>query len=417
MHAAHEVVLRGHHGNRLARDVVPFGQAVLVDVLEMPRDLVFRHIGERKTHVVGPFALHLAVYGGAYHVAWLQLIDEAPAVRIKQHGAFAAARFRDQKRAAGLGGVQRGGVNLHVVGVLKRDVVGARDVQRVAGEAGEVRGALVRAADAAARPHRCLRVDAQRASGGVECRDAAATLVARAVFAGENIVHARVFQDAHVAKLAHGGQQLRGDLGAGGVVVEADARAAVRALARVAQLAGLVAFEVHAVVNQAVDDAAAGANHQVYAFAAVFEMSGAQRVLEERRVVVSVVLHADAALRQHGVALVDGGLRQDDHGKLARQVKRAVQPGHAAAHDDHVAGDCFWAGAWSYRSVLGCGCFGGGCFCDRLKLFTDCIGGLSLVGRRWGLVLAASLFATTPGSCANHRCKSVAVHANNRCFR
>ena len=81
--------------------------------------------------------------------------------------------------------------------------------------------------------------------------------------------------------------------------MEADACPAVRALARVAQPAGLVAFELHAVVNQAVDDAAAGADHQVHAFAAVFEMSGVQRILEERDVVVGVVLHADAALRQH----------------------------------------------------------------------------------------------------------------------
>ena len=262
---------------------------------------------------------------------------------VQKHGPFAAARFRDQECPPGLVRVQRGGVDLHVVGVLERDVVCPRDAQRVAGEAREVRGTRVGAADAAGGPHGGLCADADGAPGCIMRKNAAATFVAAvarddivvviiALLGGflaadlvvfsiacrrfnHDVIHARVLKDAHVGKRAHSCQQLRGDFRAGGVVVETDARATVRAFARVAQLTRIVALEVHAVRYQIIDDAAAGANHQVDAFTAILEMARAQRVLEKRRVIVCIVLHANAALRQHGVAFVHGGFRQHNHGK------------------------------------------------------------------------------------------------------
>ena len=148
-----------------------------------------------------------------------------------------------------------------------------------------------------------------------------------------------MFQDADVGQLAHASKQRGGDLVAGDIAVEADARTAVRALAGVAKVARLVALEVHAAFHQVGDDAAACADHQIHAFAAVLVVARAQGVFEKRRVVGIVVLHADAALRQHGIAFVNGRLRQHHHGKRGGKVERAVQPRHAAADDGHVAGD------------------------------------------------------------------------------
>ena len=66
------------------------------------------------------------------------------------------------------------------------------------------------------------------------------------VLRDQDIVHAGVLQDADVGQLAHASKQRGGYLIAGDVAMEADARTAVRALTGVAQVACLVAFEVHA---------------------------------------------------------------------------------------------------------------------------------------------------------------------------
>ena len=166
--------------------------------------------------------------------------------------------------------------------MLERDAAARGNGACVAGEAGEVGGARVRAADAAAGPKRLACEDAQlRSVGGVR-KDAAAArprltgiaaarrcrcssvvgcavlifnvgrvlrrsalyrrLVLRRILCvdlgfilrNQDIVHAGVLQDTDVGQLAHASKQRGGYLVAGDVAVEADARAAVRALAGVA---------------------------------------------------------------------------------------------------------------------------------------------------------------------------------------
>ena len=53
------------------------------------------------------------------------------------------------------------------------------------------------------------------------------------------------------------------------------------------------------------------------------------------------MLHADAALSQHGVAFIECGFRQHDDGQLARKVERTIQACHAASDDDDVAEKVF----------------------------------------------------------------------------
>ena len=234
-------------------------------------------------------------------------------------------------------------MDLHVVHVLEGDAVARGDGARVAGKAGEVGGTRVRAADAAAGPKRLTCEDAQLLSVCRVRNDAAATRLRLAalviILRDQDVVHAGVLQDVDVGQLAHASKQRGGYLVAGDIAVEADARTAVRALAGVAKVARLVALEAHAAFHQVGDDASACANHQIHALAAILVVARAQGVLEKRRVVGVVVLHADAALRQHRVAFVHGRLRQHHHGKRGGKVERAVQARHAAADDDHVAGD------------------------------------------------------------------------------
>ena len=251
-------------------------------------------------------------------------------------------------------------MDLHVVHVLEGDAVACGDGARVAGKAGEVGGTRVCAADAAAGPKRLTCEDAQLRPVGRMRKDATAARLRLAVLAvilrDQDVVHAGVLQDADVGQLAHASQQRGGDLVAGDIAVEADARAAVRAFAGVAKVARLVVLEVHAALHQVGDDAATCADHQIHAFAAVLVVARAQGVFEKRRVVGVVVLHADAALRQHGIAFVHGRLRQHHHGKRGGKVERAVQARHAAAYDDHVAGDVVRLGctvALRLQSVTG----------------------------------------------------------------
>ena len=93
-------------------------------------------------------------------------------------------------------------MDLHVVHVLEGDAVAHGNGARVAGKAGEVGGARVRAADAAARPKRLTCEDAQLRPVCRVRNDAAATrlrLAALAIILRDHyVVHAGVLQDTDV---------------------------------------------------------------------------------------------------------------------------------------------------------------------------------------------------------------------------
>ena len=127
VYSSHEVMLCGNDGNRFLCDVVAFGQAVFVNMLEMVHDFVFRNIGKGESHVVGTFYSHLPFDSCTHYISWLKLVGESLPLCIQQHGSFAAAGFRDKECASGFGSVERCGVNLHVIGMLERYAVSLRD--------------------------------------------------------------------------------------------------------------------------------------------------------------------------------------------------------------------------------------------------------------------------------------------------
>ena len=306
--AAHEVVLGGHDGHRLAEHIVALSAALLADVREVVLELGARHVLEAQPHVLGALRGHLAQDRGRHDVSRLELVAKALARRVEQDRALAARRLADEEAAARLARPERGGVDLHEVHVLEQHAVLGGHAAAVAREAGVVRRVLVEAAHAARGEHRGVGVYLQVAARGVLGQDPAAHAGAGGVETLEDVRHAGVLEHGRVRQLAHAREQVRGDLLAGDVLVIDDARAGVRALAGVVELARLRAREADSPLDQVVDNGSARADHHVHGLQAVLVVARAQRVLEERLVVVGVVQHADAALGEHRVALVHGRL-------------------------------------------------------------------------------------------------------------
>ena len=65
-------------------------------------------------------------------------------------------------------------------------------------------------------------------------------------------------------------------------------------------------------------------------------MAGVHGVLKEGVVVRTLGQHADTALREHRIALVDSALGKHDHVRARRQIERRVQARYAAAGNDDV---------------------------------------------------------------------------------
>ena len=116
-HAAAGVVRRWHHGDRLAGDVDAEALAAPGNGREVRLDELRRAVRDVQIHAVLTGALHLVVDGAGDDVSGRELaelmeaVHEALAVFQREHTAFAAHRFRDQKRL-GVGVEQAGRVEL-----------------------------------------------------------------------------------------------------------------------------------------------------------------------------------------------------------------------------------------------------------------------------------------------------------------
>ena len=66
-------------------------------------------------------------------------------------------------------------------------------------------------------------------------------------------------------------------------------------------------------------------------------MAGVHGVLKEGIIVGAFGQHADSALREHRVTLIDSALGEHDHARARRQIEGRVQARHAATGNDNVA--------------------------------------------------------------------------------
>ena len=90
-HAAHEVMLRGDHGDRLVQNVAPLLQAMRPDVGEVRAHDLGVDGGEAQPLVLGALIAHLVLNGAGDHVPRLQLVGEALLGLVEQDGALPAA--------------------------------------------------------------------------------------------------------------------------------------------------------------------------------------------------------------------------------------------------------------------------------------------------------------------------------------
>ena len=230
------------------------------------------------------------------------------------------------------------------------------DVAGIARELRVVGRMVVYAADTARRPQRVAGMDLKRLAGmralggiyqlvGGADRvvlvhgngDDTGTHRGAVTLARQDVGHGHVLQNLHVIQLANGLEQLGCDLLARNVGMEGNARAAVCALAGKVEAAVGLALKIHAHGQQVVDDRAARADHDVDALAAVLVVAGVHGVLKEGIVVRALGQHANAALREHRIALVDSALGEHDHARARRQIEGRVQARHAATGNDNIA--------------------------------------------------------------------------------
>ena len=308
--------------------------------------------------MVGAVLFHLAPNGGCNHVARLQLVGKALARLVKEHGAFAAAALGNQEGATGLRRGQARWVDLHVIEVLARNAMLSCDIARIARELRIISRMIVYAADTAAGPQRMRRADVEGSGRPIgrlaQCPAQFVSRVERGLLRHRNghdtragvhaiarfeqdVDHRHVLENLHVGKAAHRIQQLSGNFLARDVGVEGNARATVRALARKIKATVRLALKVNAERQQVIDHSTAGTNHDVDALAAVLVVPRTQRVGKKRLVIITLGQHADAALCEHGVALVNASLGKHHDLRILGQIERRIEAGHAAAGNHHVA--------------------------------------------------------------------------------
>ena len=264
-------------------------------------------------------------------------------------------------------------MNLHVLEMLLLDAVSACKEARITRELGVIRRMLIHTADAARGEQGIPRMDAEGftalkiGGGGVEglahTGDGAQLLdrgrrgcsgdgkrqhtraggrairvrPASLVRIEQQVDHGDMLENPHVGQAFDRREQRLGDLLARHVGMKRDTRPGVRALTREGQRAVLLALELRAQRNQVVDDRARGTDHDVHALAAVLAVPGVKRVLKERVVILGLGQHADAALGEHRIALVEGALRQHHDLGTRRRSERGIQARHAASDNRDIA--------------------------------------------------------------------------------
>ena len=300
-------------------------------------------------------AAHLLANRRRDDVARLELVAEPLARGIQQDRALPAAALGDQEGPPRGLGIQAGRMNLDAIEILHLDAVLCSEQAGVPRQLRIVGRVLIHPADTARREQRvtgahlecrahALRIGPQllRGASRQPLRHGAAQQAEAAVLPAfgidDKVDRRHVLIYPHVRKRADGIEKPGRDRPARDIRLEGDARPGVRALPGERERPVAGALELHAEGEQVVHDRPARTDHDVDALTTVRAMAGTHRVLEERIVVSRLGKHADSALGEHRVALLDGSLREHHHPAGRGQVERRVQPCDAAARDDHVAG-------------------------------------------------------------------------------
>ena len=189
----------------------------------------------------------------------------------------------------------------------------------IAGDVGVVGRVFVQPADAAAGQHDRPRADGPHCAVRAHRNNAAA-----GCRIGKEVEHHGILAQLDVFAPQGLRKEGLGDLTPGDVLMKEDPRAGVRTLAGKAQRTVFVPGKPHAAAHQIADDRVGGPDHQVHRGGIVLIVAGPHRILKKGAIVCLAVLHADAALRQKGIALVRLLLGQQQHFITLWKVQRAV---------------------------------------------------------------------------------------------
>ena len=222
-------------------------------------------------------------------------------------------------------------MDLHIVQMFHLHAVDEGDGERIARKMAEIGGIFIQSAHAARGEQGEIRVHVRQFSV-LRTHHAAEALVAL----GDDVDKLRMLADLHVGQGAHQRQKLARDLLARNVVVEENARARMPALAREAEIPLFVPRELHPVFHKLGDHRGGKADHLLDRRRVVLIVTGAQGVVEVTAEILLAAQHADAALREEGIALVRSRLGEHQNAHVPRQVQRAAQPRHARARDEHI---------------------------------------------------------------------------------
>ena len=154
-------MLGGHDGDRLPQQVVSLFQTPRAYGGKMFGDHLFAERPYVQPDVFQILFLHLRVNGGGDDVAGKKFVDEPFALAVQNKRAFAAHRFGDEKAPARLFRIKGGGVDLHVIQVLRSYPVFKCDRHRVARQQGEIRTVFVQSAHAARGEQHVIRIDGE----------------------------------------------------------------------------------------------------------------------------------------------------------------------------------------------------------------------------------------------------------------
>ena len=207
-----------------------------------------------------------------------------------------------------------------------------RDGDAVAREVRIVGGVSEQPADAARGEQRERRINGVHLAVRIAPQHAAEALPAF----GDNVEQLGLRAYLDIFAPLREGEQLARDLFARNVIVEKDARAGMAALPREAEIPLSVSRKIDTAAHEFGDHVRRTFDHQFHCRFVVLVVPRAHGVFEVGGEVFLPLQHADAALREEGIALVLRRFGEHQHPVLRREVERAAQARHARARDEHV---------------------------------------------------------------------------------
>ena len=346
-HAPAGVMLRGHHRDRLPRDVDAELQQPRMDRREMLLHELRRLVADVEVDIVEAEPLDLMVDRARHDVArrkFRALVEAGHEAfaggRKLQEPALAAHRLGDQE-VLDLQVVEAGRVELvelHV-GDAAASAPGHSDpVARRPARRGRIEIGPPRAPARQDRRARGEQLDAPAgAVDGIDAVHASLARISLAVPAGDEVDRRHVGDQADIGiglgrllqRLLHGET--------GRVVDVDDPAVAVPALARQVPALADALVEGHAELGQPFDRRRRVLDHELHGGAVIEARARDHRVLDMLLEAVAFFEHGgDAALRPGGRSARDRALGEHAHPEAVGQVDRRRQPGRAGADDEHV---------------------------------------------------------------------------------